>query len=387
MPDSPSCIPFSESINLFRSRPSKLHPTTLRTFSVTSQLYKMSLKRHTNEVPASQASKIGFESYVDIAMNMVMHDTDLERLKTLGINDWTMPERANKNIDAQCPDQLKLEWRTRIRHWQEKFPDGGPRIENLTALSEFEFGALFLHHPLSAMSLWNVMQAFYALDRLVCCKSAADLERVAKWETMPVISYLDANNVEKTWRASLSLLAKELQEDTKVKVDVFMPAGLRSSPVEALKTKIKEDALRRIDGISFGTTKLEEAQMGLRETWGTNLRGPAVVDSMLEKIRRAAEIRFSMINNSLKPKERGQKDGEGQTIEDPVKPEEEEEIIKPLKRKDSFVKRELTIAWISTGRGDASPLAIVLLLILLSCLHKLRRHIVAESQLDYGIYS
>ncbi|KAH7400274.1 hypothetical protein BKA64DRAFT_478463 [Cadophora sp. MPI-SDFR-AT-0126] len=348
----------------------------------------MGHQRHTSENPLSQASKIGFDSYVDIATHMVMHDTDLECLKALGVIDRTVPKRTIKHIDIQCPDQLKLEWRARIQQWQEKFPDGGPRIENLTTLSEFEFGALFLHHPLSAMSLWNVMQAFYALDRLVCCKSAADLERVSKWETLPVIDYLDANNVEKAWRASLSLLAKELQEDTKAKVDAFMAPGLRSSssPAETLKTKMKEDALRRIDRISFGTIMLEEAQTGLRETWRTNLRGVAVLDLMMEKIRWAAEIRFSMINNSLRPRE-SQYDGEGQRIEDPTKPEGKEGMTKPLQRKDSFVKKELTTAWISTGRGDASPLAIVLLLILFGCLHKLRRHIVAESQLNYGIYS
>ena len=303
----------------------------------------MSPTRHSKDLPVSQALKIGLESYVEIATNMVMHDTDLERLKALGSNERTISERPSKHIDNQCPNQLKLEWRMRIGKWREDFPDGGPRIEDLTTLSEFEFGSLFLHHPLSAMALWNAMQAFYALDRLVCCRSATESERVAKWEIMPVVAYFDANNVEKTWRTSLNSLAKDLQQEIEVKVDIFKVPGSHGNPAGAFKTELKENALRRIDGISFGTVKLEEAQKGLTETWKRNLRGAAVVDLMLEKIGRAAKFRFSMINNSLKPRGtiQEEKGGEGQKFKAWVKPEkEDEEFIKPIKRNDSFVKRE-----------------------------------------------
>lgn len=157
----------------------------------------------------------------------------------------------------------------------------------------------------------------------------------------------------------MNLLAKDLQQEIEVKVEIFTLPGLHSNPAGAFKTKLKEDALRRIDGISFGTAKLEEAQMGLRDTWKRNLRGAAVVDLMLEKIGRAAKFRFSMINNSLRPSGTVQEEegGEGQKIKGLVKPEDEdEEFIKPIKRNDSFVKRELTIALISTGRGDAAHL-------------------------------
>jgi len=50
-----------------------------------------------------------------------------------------------------------------------------------------------------------------------------------------------------------------------------------------------------------------------------------------------------MINNSLRPSGTVQEEegGEGQKIKGLVKPEEEdEEFIKPIKRNDSFVKRE-----------------------------------------------
>lgn len=66
----------------------------------------MSPKRHSKDLPVSQAPKIGFESYVDIATNMVMHDADLERLKALESNERTTSERASKHIDNQCPNQL-----------------------------------------------------------------------------------------------------------------------------------------------------------------------------------------------------------------------------------------------------------------------------------------
>jgi len=225
-----------------------------------------------------------FESYVEIAVSMANQDSDHESLKQLIRN---------------------------IRKWQECHPDSGKPVEE-TPLSDLQFSALFLQHPFTAISLWNVMQRFYALDRLVCATSKESLEKIREWEEMPLFKYLEAGKVEKRWRNSLQELGRGIKESSKQEEASLSPKvnvlssfsetrnGLTGIP-KAYKEGIKsETLLRRIDGIHSSITKLDTSLRELRRNLKENLESVDLREGMLKQIEHAARIRYSMIDTYLK---------------------------------------------------------------------------------------
>jgi hypothetical protein len=260
----------------------------------------------------------GFNSYVDIAICMAIKDSDSERLKQ-SVSKWCAIEEARnsasdgtvKDFEVHSPHLLKMEWTKRIREWQDKLRDRGQPVEECTSLNDIQFGALFLQHPFAAMPLWNVMQTFYTLDRLVCGTSKESLDRVTKWELMQPFKYLEAPEVEERWRSSLQELGKEIKDGSHREMLVSQPEDLffglanvgkaaKADSKERNNDKKSDTLLRRIDGIYFGISKLENAQGELRRNMKENLKGVKLVDLMLERIFLAARTRFSMIDTYLK---------------------------------------------------------------------------------------
>jgi hypothetical protein len=215
--------------------------------------------------------KVGFNSYVDIATCMAIHDIDSTRPQE-SVSEWT-----ETDFEINTPDPLKLEWRKRIKEWQWLYPDRGPPVEDCASLKDLKFHALFLQHPIAAMSLWNVMQTFYALDRFVCCTPKKSQDKIAEWESMPLFEYLEASRVEKRWRSSLQSLREEIENENS-----------------------RDALLPRIDGMLLGIVKLEDACKELQRSLKENLKGFKLVDSILEQINVAARRRFSMIDTYLK---------------------------------------------------------------------------------------
>jgi len=228
--------------------------------------------------------KVGFNSYVDIAICMVIQDRDFKRLHQ-SVSAWcesnglqeSVSDSTETDFKINTPDPLKSEWSNRIKDWQTLYPDRGPPVEDCTSLKGLQFCVLFLQHPIAAMSLWNVMQTFYALDRFVCCTSEESRDKIAGWESLPPFEYLEAGEVEKQWGDSLQNLRKEIENENN-----------------------RDALLPRIDGILFGIVKLEDTCIELQRSLKENLKGIKLVDLMLEQISVAAGRRFSMIDTCLK---------------------------------------------------------------------------------------
>jgi hypothetical protein len=232
--------------------------------------------------------------------------TETEKFPSDGIHD-----HVNDNSRAL----LEKEWSNRIKVWQAETPNCIP-IDECTSLREIRTCAFVIQHPFAGMSLWNVMQCFYALDRLVCYTSKGFPDKVSEWETIPPFEYLEAPRVERRWRTSLQSLRNEIHEEnsediSEPKKDNMLLAvtkieatrrgsksGLEESKNGNQKER-RETLLRRIDGIFSGITKLENAQSKLRRNFKENLEGVQLVDSMLEIIDKAARTRFKMIDTSL----------------------------------------------------------------------------------------
>ena len=147
---------------------------------------------------------------------------------------WGLPKaspvigKIQEGISNQDSDHESLKQLIEnIRKWQECLPDSGKPVEE-TPLSDLQFSALFLQHPFTAMPLWNVMQRFYALDRLVCATSKESLEKISEWEEMPLFKYLEAGKVEKRWRNSLQELGRGIKESSKQEEAPLSPESERS---------------------------------------------------------------------------------------------------------------------------------------------------------------
>jgi hypothetical protein len=258
-------------------------------------------------------NKVGFNSYVDIATSMAIQDSDREKLNHI-MSKWSPSNRTEKDLETNPPDLLKLEWRKRIEEWQKKWPDGFPPIEDCRSLKELEFSAFFLQYPFVAMSLWNVMQTFYALDRLVCCTSKESLDKIEEWELMPPFDYLEASKVEKRWRSALPNLRKELENSNTGASplprvdDLISVVAKRENVLTDSRRSLKEskDGYKRdmlfwrMAGLSSSTVKLEDAQEELRRNLTENLRNFKFLDLMLKEISFAAKWRFSMIDTYLR---------------------------------------------------------------------------------------
>ncbi|KAL3418151.1 hypothetical protein PVAG01_09866 [Phlyctema vagabunda] len=222
--------------------------------------------------------KIDLKSYVDIAASMALPDSEpkhreryVPRPRKQTKKQPTSFSWDSEGHEINDPALLKAVWKERIEYWQELLPSKGSSIEECENLNELQFSTLFFQYPFAAMSLWNVMQAFYALDRL-CCGSYDSL----KWESMPPFQYLEANKVERLWKCSLQSLGN----------------GIKYSSNGA-------NLVQRMHDIFSGIQKFENAQSELKRNLISNLKDVKLVEKMLEKIDTASKKRFSMINTYL----------------------------------------------------------------------------------------
>jgi hypothetical protein len=265
---------------------------------------------------------VGFYSIVDIAICMSIPGGDRKISNSLG-SEWRDTTETEKfpsdgihdHVNDNSRALLEKEWSNRIKVWQAETSNCIP-IEECTSLREIRTCAFVIQHPFAGMSLWNVMQCFYALDRLVCYTSKGFPDKISEWETIPPFEYLEAPKVERRWRTSLQSLRNEIhgengEDVSEPKKDNMLlavtkieatrrgsKAGLEESKNGNQKER-RETLLRRIDGIFSGITKLENAQSKLRRNFKENLEGVQLVDSMLEVIDKAARTRFKMIDTSL----------------------------------------------------------------------------------------
>ncbi|KAL5321291.1 hypothetical protein ACEPPN_012106 [Leptodophora sp. 'Broadleaf-Isolate-01'] len=232
---------------------------------------------------------------VDLAVTLILQDDFLGSLRLLSAMHCAAIDPAGYHPNPQSSYSLRSDWTARAKAWLESYPDGGPKVDSLTSLGDFNFGTLFLQYPESAVSLWILMQAFYALDRFVCSNSPANLERAARWETLSLVTYLDADRVKKAWRVALRALLDDIRQISESSATSGsrrsrMYSTSQESPNSSLSRR-KDEVLRRIDGIFLGIVKLEVAQNEFAKIYATQLPGVLIVDMLSEdRNRRKREI-------------------------------------------------------------------------------------------------
>lgn len=184
---------------------------------------------------------------------------------------------------AEADDIYSLEWFQRTKSFLEKFSQSDAHPKTLNSwdmVEDLDLGEFFLAHPISGYSLWNMLQACYDLDRIICGNSAQDMERVEKWQTYkPFIYFKDKDKkIRDKWRKSLKLLKKEIE-----------CGFLEGDPL-----------VQKLYGILIGVERLESAFEALEDNFSANLKGLKYVDDMLDKIAKVVDDRRRMIAENLK---------------------------------------------------------------------------------------
>jgi hypothetical protein len=302
--------------------------------------------------------RVSFNSYVDIATSLARQPSPPAVLHSPELDAVSIPASAAEYFEINTPNRMNLEWSRRIIGWQTK-PVKGLPIDKCKSIKEIQLPALFFQHPIAAMSLWNVMETFYALDRIVCSSCSDSVGKISNWESMPPFEYLDANVVKKRWNKSLSALKEEIRKESRVNLAVMSQVASPSDS-KSVKSRFKsaskqspdeakiETLRQRIDGIFSGIAKLEDAQAELRRNFEQNLEGVKWVPQMIEMIEAAARRRFSWIeslkDDSVQEDYRDSSTDDkrctyGPSRNEPMLPEMDDTWqIRPISRRDSFKK-------------------------------------------------
>lgn len=298
---------------------------------------------------------ISFDSYVNIAVSIDSHGYTRHHYQS---------DMTNCN-EEENPDAVISEWRERIETWQKDQLGRGKSFDDFDDLEELEISAFFLQHPISAMSLWNAMQAFYEMDRLMCVTCQDSWTRVRDWQSMTIFKYLKAASVEKRWRKSLQNMRKYILANH-VGIAPKFPSLGKSGHEDSVAGRMAMDS--RISKIWCGTNELERACREVQRTFTAHLKEYQHAISMSEQIKQAAARRFSMIHkyldltdDEIRSAELTQDAKVG--LNNAVlkgSNEYQEVVFKPLSRTNSrqVARRYAIIAFIATKRGEATFSAI-----------------------------
>lgn len=200
--------------------------------------------------------------------------TKQQREKQKAVSRW-----FDLHPSTNAPDIYQPEWQERIASWQKCTDDTPCSPTSNTPygfsqwLSELDFSKFFVAHPVASISLWNLLQALYELDKAVC----RDSDAVLKWREMTPFAYLTARRVENKWRDSLKGLKRRI-------LDHKMTSN---------------EIIYRLYEIRCSVDKVEEVLAELKENFLDNLKEETFTQKMLEEIEWAVNWRFNAIDNSL----------------------------------------------------------------------------------------
>lgn len=240
---------------------------------------------------------IRLDTYADIAVSVASQGRRYrERQSLVSLSPRT-------ELEGKNGDSLTSEWRERIRPWLIQNPDGGERFERCETLQDFEFHIFFLQHPISAMYLWNTMQEFYELDRVVCGTSKDSEEKISEWESMGTFKYLKSKKVERKWRSSLQNLKDITETKQKMHSSLQLALAKQNEKARSISVDTSTQTESQILSIQYGVDTLAEAWEELQRNFMENFKTrntTKIVKIMLSEIELAVERRFSMLDISLK---------------------------------------------------------------------------------------
>jgi hypothetical protein len=198
---------------------------------------------------------------------------------------WRFYESRNSD---EADDIYSSEWYERTVSFLKKFArkNKAPKVlKSWEMIENLEFGPFFLSHPVAAYALWQMLEAFYDLDYVVCGTSEEALATIEQWKEVPPFIYLntkrgkEARNIRAKWADSLQQLKKEIE----------------CGDLEG------EELISRLTNILVKVQKMERAFDAMKENFAESLKGMVFVPDMIEKVGNVVEERRRVIMDLLRP--------------------------------------------------------------------------------------
>jgi hypothetical protein len=231
---------------------------------------------------------VELSTYVDLAVSIVSQSRRYRESQTA----TSCYPGTESNLISQ--GKMRSEWMGRIKPWLVERTHHYP-FDEIENLKDFTFSAFFLQYTVPAMHLWNVMQEFYELDRVVCWNSEESEVTINNWKLLGFFEYLKAKKVEKKWRNSLDAIKRSTEPRSGGSLKSLASGdGMISPANRALPTEL------RIASMEYGVDTLAEAWKALQRSCAENLNGPRIQQLMLSEIQVAVERRFMMVDSALR---------------------------------------------------------------------------------------
>ncbi|KAM3074153.1 hypothetical protein ACMFMG_003026 [Clarireedia jacksonii] len=175
----------------------------------------------------------------------------------------------DQHPSSNAPDIYNLEWSDRVQKWRRNASNSS---KNPVSKNDLGFGNIYISYPVASIYLWNLLQAFYELDKAVC----GSLCDVSSWEELPPFAYLTSRFMDE-WRGSLVNLKSRIL-DRSVSGDEFM---------------------RCMYDIRCAVDKLDSSLAELKENFPVIMNDGVLTDEILEDMEAAVDWRFDMIDKTL----------------------------------------------------------------------------------------
>lgn len=252
--------------------------------------------RHQNHIimESNERFDIELSTFVDLAVSIV----SLSRRYRESQTATSCYPGTESIIISQ--DKMRSEWKSRIQPWLVSRTNFRDSFEDCEDLKDFKFSTFFLQYTVPAMHLWNVMQEFYELDRVVCRISEKSEVKIVDWESMGFFEYLKSKKVEKKWRNSLNTIKRSTEARDEVSPKILPLKWSVKQNDETISAERAMPTESRIASIQYGVDTLAEAWEALRRSFTENLKDLDIAHSMFSEIQVAVERRFLMVDNALR---------------------------------------------------------------------------------------
>jgi hypothetical protein len=223
------------------------------------------------------------DTHLEKSQKPVRHSLEF---KQRNIFDW-YEDYQYKDVGAICPpdagDIFSSEWQFRILAWEKKFGQDQALYDKVNSYErtpeELELGLFFLAYPISAFSLWHVLQACYQLDRPICGTSTRNNNDITQWQTWRPFQYLLSTEIVSAWETNLQLFSSEVEQST--------------NKFE------KEAAAHRLHAIFQNVQLLEEALSTLEIAFKGQQASMPCPDWMLDFVRQGVDNRCRAIEEHI----------------------------------------------------------------------------------------
>ncbi|CAG8970910.1 hypothetical protein HYALB_00000889 [Hymenoscyphus albidus] len=196
---------------------------------------------------------------------------------------------------------IRSDWEKRIKRWQEEVHGRRTSIKSIN-LRDMRIGTLFLQHPIPGVAVWNIFQACYEIDRIVCSRPKLR-QVITGWEELPMLQYLDNPEIKECWKESLGDMRAAISENKSHAEQPTENEFLRfEKDGDRKKNRKRPGVEEHISAISYGVDNLEDLWYELSKSFqvSPDMKDAVHTKEILDAIVTSIVRKFAMISTALK---------------------------------------------------------------------------------------